>query len=98
VWRITVSAAEFSELPPVAAQLLTGFLTISDGSLTHPNDSKRFYEFIRHCHAKRVRLSEEKLNSLLVNIGCSRRQAKEISGVYGHGRNLLKVRCPTYFK
>jgi len=95
MWKITVSAEEFDELPPKAAELLACFLTISDGSMIHTNDSTRFYEFIRHCHAKRVRLTEETFNSILFRVGCPSKVSNKLAGIYGHGRNLLKVRCPT---
>ena len=94
MWVVTTSIQELPELPPKAAQLLVNFLNISDGSLVHPNDSKRFYEFIRHCHARRVKLNEYRFKNILIRVGCSDTQAQELSKAYMHGRNLLRVPCP----
>lgn len=94
MWQITISQEELPELPPKTAQLLVGFLNISDGSLTHPNDSERFYGFIRHCHARRVKLSGDTFKIILNRVGCSEFQSKLLAMVYEHGRNLLKTPCP----
>ena len=94
MWKITVSREELHELPPKAAQLLGNFLNISDGSLAHANDSARFYGFIRHCHSRRIKFTEEHFLELLLRVNCDDRQAEYLATAYGHGRNLLKVPCP----
>jgi|WetSurMetagenome_2_1015567.scaffolds.fasta_scaffold30940_4 hypothetical protein len=94
MWKIIVTKQDVPELPPKAAQLLICFLNISDGSLAHPNDSKRFYGFIRHCHARRVKLSADSFKVILNRVGCSKYQSDVLAEIYKHGRNLLKVPCP----
>lgn len=97
MWNINTSEEELYELPPRAAQLLVNFLNISDGSLTHTNDARKFYEFIRHCHARRVKLTDDAFKELLMRVGCSERQSKYLANIYEHGRNLLKVPCPHWY-
>ncbi len=91
MWKISLGYDEITELPPKSAQLLAGFLSIADGSITHPNDATRFYKFIRHCHAKSVNLPSETLRTILKRYGCENEQAERLSRIYHHGRNILKV-------
>jgi hypothetical protein len=65
VWKVTISTNEVPELPPKAAELFVLYINISDGSLTHPLDSERFYGFIRHCHTRRVQLTVDNFLLLL---------------------------------
>jgi hypothetical protein len=95
MWQITITVKDIPELPPKAAELFVLYINISDGSLTHTLDSKRFYGFIRHCHSRRVQLTEESFLSLLLRTGGLEEQAIKLSNIYWHGRELLKVPCPT---
>ena len=94
MWSVNTSPEELPELPPKAAQLFCLYINISDGSLVHPKDSERFYQFIRHCHARRVKLSEEGLYTILKRSGCSEDQSKLLSSIYKHGRGLLRASLP----
>ena len=58
----------------------------------HPYDWRRFYGFIRYCHARHVRLSNIDIEYLLAGEGFSEDTAEELAALYGHGRALLRVR------
>lgn len=94
MWHRTVKPEELKELPPKARQLFVQFYNISGGSITHPNDHRRFNEFVRHCHAKKVRLSESAFKALLKRIGCTEVHIQKLSTIYYYGRELLKCSCP----
>ncbi|EGV28612.1 hypothetical protein ThidrDRAFT_3604 [Thiorhodococcus drewsii AZ1] len=92
MWKMMVSRDALPELPPKAAQLLASFLSVADGSMSHPNDARRFYRFVRHCHARRVRLSDTTLEAILLRVGCVKAQAASLAEAYRHGRNVLNTR------
>lgn len=94
MWHKTVEPDQIKELPPKAQKLFIHFYNVSGGSISHPNDHRRFNEFVRHCHAKTINLSETSLKIILERIGCSEARAKKLSEIYYYGRELLKCSCP----
>tara|TARA_R110000823_G_scaffold149101_1_gene279797 strand:- start:599 stop:883 length:285 start_codon:yes stop_codon:yes gene_type:complete len=94
MWHVPVEDEDIQELPPVASKLFLSFYNVAGGGIVHPNDLKRFNEFIRFCHAKRVKLTEQQLEALLLRVGCNSGRAKKLSDIYYYGRELLKCRCP----
>ena len=94
MWNKEVSLEELKELPPETREIFLAFYHISDGSIGHPADRKRFNEFIRWCHAKRVKLSGSEFESMLIRIGCQKDRSKRLADLYDNGRKLLKCECP----
>ena len=94
MWHQLISETDILELPPVTRKLFIQFYNVAGGSVTHPNDHKRFNEFIRYCHAKRVKLTEMEFEKMLLRIGCKHNEATKLSEIYYHGRALLKTSCP----
>lgn len=92
MWIVSTSPSELPELPVKAAELFCLYINVADGSLSHPKDSERFYQFIRHCHSRRVNLTEDELYEIILRLGCTRDQAKLLSTIYQHGRALLRTR------
>jgi len=96
MWNAPVSEEAIPELPPIPRKLFLKYYVISDGRIAHPRDRKRFYEFVRYCHAKRVKLSNDQLKSMLIRIGCPQREADKLSTIYSYGRELLKAEVPNW--
>lgn len=79
-------------LPPETAKRVTSFIVCANKSALHPNDYKRFYQFIFFCHARHVKLSESYLKHLLVEGGFSVEKAEHLADIYYHGREILALR------
>lgn len=94
MWHNLVHESDIKELPPATKKVFLHFYNVSGGKISHPKDHQRFNEFIRYCHAKKVKLNEYQLKMLLVRIGCPPGQAKKLSQIYYYGRELLKAECP----
>lgn len=94
MWNKKVRPDELNELPPATRKIFLHYYSISDGKLSHPNDQRRFNEFIRWCHAKRIKLSGADFESMLIRIGCQEERAKRMADLYENGRKLLKCECP----
>lgn len=90
MWHDLVSEECIAELPPAAKRIFMRFYNVAAGSITHPQDHRRFNEFIRHCHAKRVKLTEGQFKRMLLRIGCAQYQATKLGDIYYYGRELLK--------
>jgi hypothetical protein len=58
----------------------------------HPRDWQRFYDFVKHCFARRVKITEDDVERLLIASGFSDNYASHIANIFHHGINLLK-RC-----
>lgn len=85
---------EFKELPLLARTLFLSFVDLANTSLLHPLDMRRFYRFIRFCHARKVNLGEHELRAHLLQAKFSEEDADNLSSIYYHGRNLLSVGVP----
>jgi hypothetical protein len=88
--RMTIVPKEKLEpkLPPWSGKLFRHFIDHANIHNLHPNDWRRFYEFVR----ARPALSEDDLTFLLVKEGFSERAASEISNVYSHLREFMRPR------
>lgn len=94
MWHVSVEDEDIQELSPVARKLFLRFYSVAGGGIIHSNDLKRFNEFIRFCHVKRVKLTGQQLEALLLRVGGNSARAKQLSDIYYYGRELLKCRCP----
>ncbi len=65
--RLTIQKKKQTEptLPPGANGVFNKFVVLANKSSLHPLDWKRFYEFVRFCHAHRVKLYEDEIERLL---------------------------------
>jgi hypothetical protein len=84
-----VKSEEITDLPPKARQLFLRFYNVAGGSISHPNDHERFNQFIRHCHARRVKLTERSFRCLLLKIGTEQESAVKLAEIYFYCRSLL---------
>ncbi len=66
------------------------FVNLANKSYLHPLDMRRFYNFIRLCHARRVKLDQFQLQAYLEHAGFDEDIAKHLSTIYYHGRELLR--------
>ena len=94
MWHKLISEDDVRELPPKTRKIFLRFFNVSGGQIIHPRDYQRFNEFIRYCHAKKVKLEEGNLEKLLLRLGQTKEQATKLSYLYAHGRALLKSTCP----
>ena len=69
------------KLPPKTAEAFYRFADLANTSSLHPNDWKRFYEFVK---LSRTKLSQEHMQSLLTAKGFSIQKSDEISKIYYH--------------
>lgn len=91
----SVKAEEFPELPPQTLKMFLRFVNCANKTILHPLDMKRFYQFVRFCHTRRVKLDEQQLRSYLIRGGFPERNAENLSNIYYHGRKLLSVGTAT---
>lgn len=94
MWHTLITRDQLPELPAVAGFLFLRFYNMAAGSISHPKDHARFNEFIRHCHARRVKITNVQLNKILIRIGCPEPHANKLSEIYYYGRLLLKADVP----
>lgn len=80
------------ELPDKAEKILRKYLGQATRGYVHPLDLWLFYEFVIHCHERRVALRPEDLKALLIARGMPDDAAIELEEVYSHGRSLLRRR------
>ena len=76
-------------LQPALAAELARFVEPANKQVLHPLDWKRFYHFIRYCHSRRLKVSEEDLSRVLESAGFEAEDAEHLAGIYGHCRNVL---------
>ncbi|HYE19720.1 MAG TPA: hypothetical protein VEA69_14820 [Tepidisphaeraceae bacterium] len=81
--------ARAKPLPPVTASRLNAFCRLANRSCLHPNDSRRFYRFVRHCHAHGLRLSGSRLAAEMVNRLMPEKLVRFLADRYEFGRSLL---------
>ncbi len=94
MWNKEVNPEDLTELPPTARKIFLQYYDISDGKIGHPADRQRFNEFIRWCHAKRIKLTGSDFERMLIRIGCPEDKAIRLADIYHNGRELLKCQCP----
>ena len=82
-------------LPPVAAKLWGGFTFSSRRRGWFNPDWSIFYDFVRHCHDRRVKLGAADVIYLVQNEGVARKDSEEIGGIYEHCRRALATRYRT---
>jgi len=82
--------SEFQALPPFTRKIFLRFVNCANKSCLHPLDIRRFYEFIRLCHARRVKLDQFQLRTHLLRAGFKAETADHLSTLYFHGRELLR--------
>lgn len=82
---------EFPEMPPLTRKVFLRFVNLANKSIPHPLDMRRFYQFIRFCHARRVKLDKNQLCEFLIRAGFREDNAEHLANIYHHGRGLLKV-------
>lgn len=82
-YRLRIEKAINAEpkLPPQTAKLFNTFATLANTSSLHPQDWRRFYEFVRY---SRTEISEEDMAILLIKSGFDAPYAEHISGIYNH--------------
>lgn len=78
------------KLPAAARRVFDAFLDDANKTVLHPLDWERFYFFIRHCSARRVRCRPGDLQRLLIRAGFGEDQSHRLCSIYEHGRRLLK--------
>lgn len=83
-------------LPPVTAILWSRFAFSSRRERWFKPDWAIFYDFVRHCHDRRVKLTPTDVLYLLQDEGVVPDGAKQIAEVYQHCRAVLatRYRCP----
>lgn len=80
------------KLPAKAQQVFARFVGCANKRALHPRDWHRFYDFIWHCHGRRLKLGDDDVKRLLVTAGFRKDKARYIADVYEHGRELLRSR------
>lgn len=88
MWDPFVDESEFPELPPLSRKVFVRFVNCANRSWN------RYYEFVRFCHAHRVRVSDCTLHSLLARGGFSDAKIGALVAAYLHGRKVLSTSCP----
>jgi len=79
------------KLPPKAKQLFERFVRLANKRALHPLDWKRFYGFVRFCHAYHIKLQDSSLSRLLVLSGFSEKEAHYLADLYRHQREILGI-------
>ena len=70
------------------------YTNLPGGGSINNNAWEALYEFINYTHKHNVRLGDDDLRDLLLQIGATQQNADEIASVYLHGRNLLYKKRP----
>jgi len=76
----------------VAETLWNRFAFSSRRSGWFQPDWSIFYDFVRHCHDRRVKLGPADVMYLLQNEGVAREDAEELATIYKHCRGVLATR------
>ena len=79
-------------LPPGAEKLWRRFVFSSRRSRWFKPDWNVFYEFVRHCHDRRVKLSPADVMYLAEDEGVVHEGAEELATIYLHCRSVLATR------
>lgn len=85
------------KLPHHANILFNKFVTCgnlwgNNNRSLHPSDWQRFYDFIKHCFGRRVKITEDDVERSLIASGFTDNYASHIANIFHHGIKLLK-RC-----
>jgi hypothetical protein len=96
MWTDFVQEAEVHGLSERGKSLLLRFINTSDRSLAHPLAWRRFHGFVRYAHAHSARLHPANLEAFLKRCGFSETDARQLSLVYEHGREILRISTPTF--
>jgi hypothetical protein len=84
--------------PPVRGTVehqLWRFALIANKSSPHPNDWKRFYQFIVAAHGRRVKWTADEVKCKLRVFGFDERHAQDLASAYWHGRCALYMQRPS---
>lgn len=81
---------DFQSLPSFSREVFLRFVNRANKSFLHPLDMRRFYHFVRLCHARHVKLDRFQVRAHLICAGFDEDAAEHLSDVYYHGRELLK--------
>ncbi|MGI8619763.1 MAG: hypothetical protein ACR2L6_11860, partial [Gemmatimonadaceae bacterium] len=82
------------QLPNGARKIFEAFAESANKSVLHPFDWQRFYAFIRHCHAKRIGLTESDIGVFAARYGFQDEIVSELESAYFHGRGVLAAPLP----
>lgn len=77
-------------LSPGAKKVFRRFVTLANKRSLHPLDWKRFYEFVRFCHAHRIKLYEDEVEWLLGKEGFGEKKSSYIADIYMHCKRMLE--------
>lgn len=93
--RVIVTPPELNIDNVMSSQLVANFRQFSDAANkasggTHPNDEKRFFDFVIQAHTEKSLLDESTLRKLLIDEEWSEDHAYNLSIKYDFGRDLLK--------
>ncbi len=90
--RLNIQKKEKTEpsLSPGASQMFRKFVTLANKGNLHYLDWKRFYEFVRFCHAHHVKLYEDEIAWLLKKEGFEDKKAMYIADIYMHCKRMLE--------
>lgn len=91
MWEPIVKEKDFPELPPATRRLFVRFVNCANRSALHPLDWRRFYQFVRYCHGRHVKLSQGRLHVLLVRGHFPERNAEYLADIYEHCRKTLAI-------
>jgi len=86
------SSGKTRPLPPVTGKLWRRFAFSSRRGRWFKPDWLIFYDFVRHCHDRRVKLSPADVMHLVENEGVVPEGAKELATIYQHCRSVLATR------
>lgn len=89
MWWPIAKDENFKELPPATRAIFLQFANCANRRALHPLDWKRFYRFIRFCHAKRVKLQSWTLRELLIRAHFPDHLSAHLANIYEHSRELL---------
>jgi hypothetical protein len=84
--RMSIAAKKTLEakLPPRCDAWFKRFSNHANKASPHPNDWRRFYDFVRYSRGKRVELSEQEMANLLVAEGFAEEVSTDIARAYRH--------------
>ena len=90
--RLTIQKKSQTEpsLSPVANKVFRKFVILANKRSLHPLDWKRFYEFVRFCHAHHVKLYEDEIEWLLNKEGFGEGKSRYMADIYGHCKRMLE--------
>jgi hypothetical protein len=90
--RLTIQKKKKTEpsLSPGANKVFRKFVTLANKHSLHPLDWKRFYEFVRFCHAHHVKMYEDEIEWLLNKEGFGEKKSRYMADIYMHCKRMLE--------